>query len=149
MKYDKPLVAALLGCLSTISAEIVTRIFLAFGIGKYSVYEMDSFFITINRPNPIIGFIVSSTIGGLIAILFYYSLEKIGQDYLVIKCALVNIFAWVVLEVISMAIIETRFIGIRPISDYYVHMAGTVVYGITLGILIKKFLIHKPASDKR
>ena len=54
MKYDKPLVAALIGALSTIPAEILTRAFVSFGIGQYSVYQLDSLLITQNRPTPII-----------------------------------------------------------------------------------------------
>ena len=149
MKYDKPLIAGLFGCLCTIPAEIVSRILLASGIGKYSVYQLDSLFITINRPNPIMGFIVSSTIGGLIAILFYFSLDKIGHDYIVLKSLFVNIFAWVVLETLSMAIIETRAIEPRPIVDYYAQLASTIVYGVVLGFLFKRFLIKKPSSQYR
>lgn len=149
MTYDKPLIAVLFGCLCTIPAEIVSRILLAFGIGKYSIFELDSLFITINRPNTILGFIVSSTVGGLVSLAFYYSLKKIGHDYLVIKCLLANIVTWVVLEAISMVIIEDKVINIRPISDYYLQMFSTIVYGIILGILFKIFLVKIPASYKR
>lgn len=95
------MVAALIGALSTISAEILTQAFVSFGIGQYSVYQLDSLLITQNRPTLIIGLIVNFIIGGLVGILFYYSLEKIGFDYLVIKSAGVGLLAWSGIELIT------------------------------------------------
>ncbi|HBP63859.1 MAG TPA: hypothetical protein DD730_06225 [Desulfosporosinus sp.] len=122
MKYDKPMVAALIGALSTISAEILTRAFTSFGIGQYSVYQLDSLLITQNRPTLGIGLIVNLIIGGLVGILFYYSLEKIGFDYLVIKSACVGLLAWSGTELVITDLVEGKTIPLRPIAGYYVHM---------------------------
>lgn len=146
MKHDKPLIAALFGCFSTIAAEITSRILLAFGIGKYTVYQLDSLFITINRPNELIGFIITSTISGTIAVILYYLFARIGYDYIILKCLLVNILAWVVLETLSMALLETKLIEIRPISDYYVHFTSTIADGIVLGFLLRRYLLPNPAA---
>ncbi|HWP96906.1 MAG TPA: hypothetical protein VN426_08635 [Syntrophomonadaceae bacterium] len=140
MKFDKPLLAAIMGSLSTIPSEFISRIFISQGIGKYSVYQLDSLIVTMNRPNIFMGLILNLIIGGFIATVFYYLLEKIGQDYLVLKCAGISIVAWGVAETIFTATIEGKYIDIRPISDYYVHIIGAFVFGITLGLLFKQFL---------
>ena len=143
MQYDKPLLAAVMGILSAISYEIFTWILLFLGIGKYSLYQLDSFIITLNRPSIFIGFIVSSMSGILVAILLYYGLKKLGQDYIVYKSLLASILTWVILELAFTAIIEGKLISPRPISDYINHFLGTVVFGITLGLLFEKYLFKK------
>lgn len=143
MKYDKPLIAVLIGALSTITGEILTRALVFLGIGKYSVYQLDSLLITFNRPTTIIGLIFNFVIGGFTGIVFYYALKKIGLDYLVIKSACVGILAWAFTELIFTVTIEGKYIDIRPISDYYVHILGALTFGITLGLLFKKYLFNR------
>ncbi|SDH85266.1 hypothetical protein [Desulfosporosinus hippei] len=82
MKYDKPLIVAMIGAVSTMPSEVLTRLLLLLGIGKYSIYQLDSLLITFNRPIAIMGLIVNLIVGGFVGIVFYYSLEKIGTDYL-------------------------------------------------------------------
>ncbi|MEN6324671.1 MAG: hypothetical protein ABFD18_00455 [Syntrophomonas sp.] len=143
MKYDKPLVAALIGALSTVPGEIFTRVLVSSGIGKYSIYQLDSLFVTFDRPTVIMGIIVNVILGGLIATLFYYALPKLGQDYLVLKGLVVGVLSWAVTELLFTMNVEGKYIEIRPINDYYVHILGAIIFGITLGLLFKKYLFAK------
>ncbi|MDR3563257.1 MAG: hypothetical protein P4N59_17745 [Negativicutes bacterium] len=145
MKYDKPLVAGFFGALATVASEIVTQALVYWGIGKYSIYELDSLLITFNRPSIIMGFVVNIIAGGAIAILFYYGLSKLGQDYLVFKGAAFGLLGWGIFELILTATVEGHFFAIRPMSDYYVHLVGTIVFGITLGLLFEKYLFYEAA----
>ncbi|MDR3560768.1 MAG: hypothetical protein P4N59_04915 [Negativicutes bacterium] len=145
MKYDKPLIAGLFGALSTIVSEAVTQAFVFLGVGKYSIYELDSLLITFNRPSIIMGFIVNIIAGGTIAVLFYYALSKLGQDYLVFKGIAVGMLGWGIFEILLTATVEGQFFEIRPMSDYYLHLVGTVVFGITLGLLFEKYLFYESA----
>lgn len=148
IKFDKSTIVVLLACLATIPYEIFTRILLFFGFGKYSLYQLNSFVVTItgDRPDVVLGFIVSLAVGGVYSLLFYYALEKLGTDYLILKTIFSSVFIWVILELAFTAIIEGKTIDIRPISDYYMKMMGSIVYGITLGVLFKRFLFKKPIS---
>lgn len=143
MKYDKPLIAGLFGALSTLISELVTQALVSLGIGKYSVYELDSLLITFNRPSIIMGSIVNFIAGGAIAVLFYYALSKLGQDYLVYKGLAVGLLSWGLFELIFTAIVEGHFFDIRPMSDYYIHLFGSAAFGITLGLLFEKYLFYK------
>jgi len=143
LKYDRPLVAALIGALSTIPAEIISQVFVFLGVGKYSVYQLDSLLITFNRPTEIIGLIVNFIIGGLFAILFYYAIKKLGQDYLVFKGLAVGLIAWTFTELVFTLTVEGKYIDIRPINDYYVHIFSAIVFGITVGLLFDKYLFKK------
>jgi len=144
LKYDKPLVAALIGFASTIPYEIFTRILLLFGMGKYSLYQLDSLVVTINRPSTTMGLIVSFAVGGVLGVILYYALEKVGTDYIVVKATFLSVFVWVILELIFTSVIEGKTIDIRPMSDYYSKMFGSIAFGVTQGWLLKKFLIKNP-----
>ncbi|KGP76887.1 hypothetical protein JT05_02015 [Desulfosporosinus sp. Tol-M] len=142
MKEDKLLIAGVIGALSTIPAEIVTRILLIFGIGKYTIYQLDSLIFTINRPTTILGLIVCLIVGGTSAILLYLAFERLGSDNLVIKSVMFGVLLCIFLQII-LKTVEGIFIDIRPISDYYTHLFGAVIFGITEGILFKRFLFNK------
>ena len=144
MRYDKPLITGLLGSVSTIPYEIFTRVFVMFGIGKYSAYQLTSLVITLNRPRAILGMVMGALIGGLVAVIFYYSLKKMGPDYIILKSLFIGLLAWVFLEVVYVWLIEgPGLVKPRPIFDYYIHLSGSFLYGLTLGILLKTFLIKE------
>ncbi|VBB09043.1 Hypothetical protein LUCI_4329 [Lucifera butyrica] len=146
MKHNKPLTAGILGAVSTITGEVVTKFLTWLGFGKYSIYQLISMTVTLNRPTEIIGLIVNFILGGFIGIAFYYSLILIGRDYLVLKSTAVSLFFWFLAEIIFTAIIEGHFIAIRPISDYYVHLSGAIAYGVTVGLLFKVYIFNENAE---
>lgn len=143
MKDDKILIAGIIGALSTIPSEIVTQWLVFIGVGKNSIYNISSILITANRPSLIIGLFVSPIVGGFSAILFYYALMKLGSFNIIIKSLVVSLLFWICLETVFTLFIEGNHIAIRPISDYYVHLIGAVVFAITEGILFRRFLFYK------
>lgn len=140
MKDDKLLIAGVIGALSTIPSEIVTQALVFFGIGKHSIYSISSMIITINKPLPIMGLFVSPVMGALIAGLFYYELKGLGSNYIIIKSVMIGFLMWIALEAFFTMYIEDKYIPIRPISDYYIHLVGAIIFGITQGILFKRYL---------
>lgn len=150
MKYDKPLTAAFLGILSTLPHEIFTRLLLYLGIGKYSVYNLSTLIVTMNRPDPILGFVVTSVVAGTIAVVLYYSLKKIGTDFIFYKALGAALLSWVFMEAIYVWLIEgPGYVPHRPVSDYYLELAGSTVFGITLGFLFKRYLLSQPGHTYR
>jgi ABC-type uncharacterized transport system permease subunit len=147
LKYDKPLIATIIGAASTITGEILTRVLLSLGIGKYSLYELISFIVTINRPSEIVGLIMSCIIGGVISVVFYYALEKLGQDYLILKGTFISLVFFALAEVIFTATIEGKYINIRPMEDYYIHIFAALGFGLTLGFLFEKYLFNPSLSS--
>jgi len=143
LKEDKLLLAGVIGGLSTIPAEIVSRILLFLGIGKYTIYQLDSFIFTMNRPTIIIGIIVCLIVGGFSAVLLYSAFKRLGSDNLVIKSAMFGLLLCMLQQILFTITVEGKYIEIRPISDYYVHMLGAATFGITEGLLFKKFLLKK------
>ncbi|MDW7651951.1 MAG: hypothetical protein SCK29_10850 [Bacillota bacterium] len=114
------------------------------GVGKYSVYQLNSLIVTLNRPNAVLGLATTSVLSGLLAIIFYHLLKKLGWDYLIAKSVGFGLVSWVFLEGLFVWIIEgPGLIPPRPINDYYVHMIGSVVFGISLGLLFRKYLLKK------
>ncbi|MBL4938571.1 hypothetical protein JK636_22970 [Clostridium sp. YIM B02515] len=146
MKNDKLLLTSFIGIVSTIPAEIISHLFVYFGFGKYSIYQLASLLITFNRPNFIIGLIVDFIIGGVIANLICYSLEKLGSEYLIIKAIMASFLSWLVCELAFTFSIEGRYFDLRPIGDYYNNILCAGIFGITLGLLFKKFLFRKSIS---
>jgi len=148
LNSDDLLTAGVLGAVSTITGEIVSRILLSFGIGKHSLYELTSYIVTINRPSVSMGLIVSCIIGGFIGSAFYYALGRIGRTRLVAKAIAVSLCSWLLAETLFTAAVEGHFIDIRPISDYYVHLSASLGYGATLGLLFKSFLFRAKGSSE-
>lgn len=140
MKNDKLLLTTCLGIISTVPAELLTQLFKYFGFGNYSIYQLASLLITLNRPTMLMGFIVDALVSSVIAFLFCYALEKLGSNYLLIKVTLASLLAWFVCELIFTIAFEGKYISIRPLSDYYSHILGACLFGIVLGLLFKKYL---------
>jgi hypothetical protein len=114
---------------------------ISLGIGKYSVYQLTSLIITLYRPTAILGIVVSFVLGGLFSIIFYYLRNKFGSDYLIIKSMIFSLVIWITMETMFVWLIEgPKLIHPRPIADYYIHMSGSLFFGITQGLLYKKYL---------
>lgn len=142
MKVDQPITASIIGSLSTIPYEILTRVLKSLGYAKYSVYELASLMITLNRPNMILGAILSMIVGATIAFILYHALIGwLGWDSIILKTILISLQSWVLLEGLFMWLIEGRnFIPPRPISDYYSQFFSVIIFGITMGLLFLKYL---------
>ena len=137
MLYDKPLVAGALGAISTIPYEIFTRLLLAAGVGKYGVFELTSLIITLNRPTFLLGAVMTFIVGGYCALIFYYSLKKLGPDHLTIKSICFSLLVWIIMEIFFVWFIEGPKLTLpRPIDDYYLHMFGSFFIWINLGYII-------------
>jgi hypothetical protein len=54
-----------------------------------------------------------------------------------------SLFAWFICELMFTGTIEGRFFGLRPIGDYYNNIFSAAIFGVTLGLLFKKFLLNK------
>jgi hypothetical protein len=141
MLYDKPLAAGALGAISTIPYEIFTRILVAARFGKYGVFELTSLIITLDRPTFLMGAVMTFIVGGFCALVFYYSLKKLGQDHLIIKSICFSLLIWIIMEILFVWLIEgPKLITPRPINDYYLHMLGSSLFGLTQGLLFKRYL---------
>lgn len=147
MHDDKPLMAAIIGALSTLAAELASRIMLYFGIGQYSIYLLDSLVLTLNRPNFLLGLYVNFAIGGLVGIMFYYALKAIGQVNLLVKSAFIGMLSSAIAEMLLSAIVEGKYIPDRPIGDYYLHIIGATIFGLTMGIAFKYCIFKDTASS--
>lgn len=146
MNNDKPLLAAIIGALSTLLAEIVSRIMLYWGVGRYSIYQLDSMILTMNRPNFLLGLYVNFVIGGLIGILFYYTIKAIGQTNLIVKGIFLGLLASALAEMLFSAVIEGKFIELRPLGDYYLHVAGSAFFGLGLGFFFQRYLFNSSTA---
>lgn len=145
MQYDKPLLAIAIGALSTIPYEIFTRLMVSLGVGKYCTYNLTSLIITLNRPTEILGMVVSFTVGSFFAFLLYHALKKLGTDYLVFKSVAASLLVWVSMEAFYVFLIEgPKLVPPRPVDDYYIHMIGSSLFGITTGLLFKSYLLKTP-----
>jgi hypothetical protein len=146
MKLDKLTIAGIIGVTSTSVYEVFTRILIYLGIGKYSIYQLDGFIVSINRINSILGLVISCIVSGWGTVLFYLAITHTNSNCLVIKNIMFTLLMWGILEAVFTGTIEGKFIPIRPISDYYIHMCGSIILGITQGLLLKIFLFKKPVS---
>jgi len=147
MRINKPIAATIIGALSTIPYEILTRALKLLGYAKYTVYELSSLMITLNRPDKVLGSFMSMIIGASISIILYCAIAIIGWfgwDHIILKSIFISLQSWLFLEGLFMWLIEGRnFIPLRPISDYYSQFFCVFIYGIILGLLFQKYIRTK------
>jgi len=149
LKDDRNLIAGIIGVISAIPCEIVIQGLMWLGFAKYSEFGMSSLLITGNRPSIIIGLFVTSVIGSSISIVLYQAFRRLGSEYLVIKCTAVSICMWVALELLFTIYFEGKLIPVRAVSNYYSHLIGAFAFGITQGILFRRYLFYKHIEYRR
>lgn len=142
MLSQKLLKSAVLGALSTITGWIITTILVALQIGQHPTYELNSLMVTINRPSFMVGLIVNFIAGGFVALLLCLLFEKLGPVYMITWSVCGGLAIWLIFEIFFTAVIEGKSIPIRPLSDYFVHLAGTICFGISLGMFFK-YILYK------
>ncbi|HHT05940.1 MAG TPA: hypothetical protein GXZ97_06695 [Hydrogenispora sp.] len=142
MKIDKTTTSIIVGALSTIPYEILTTVLKLLGYARYSVYELSSLMITLNRPHMLLGAFLSMTLGASIALILYkIAVECFGWENLIFKSVFLNLQCWILLEGLFMWLIEGRnLIPFRPISDYYSHLFSVIIFGVILGLLFRKYI---------
>jgi len=118
------------------------------GLSKYTLYQLDSFAVTGNRPVPVIGIIVSSIVAGFIAFVLYYGINKVGSDYLILKSAFLSLFVWAVLEFFLTVTLEGKTFPYRPVSGYLAEFLGAIFFGVVLGLAFKRYLIETTVKTK-
>jgi hypothetical protein len=137
------LIAGAISAISTLVAEIVSWALKYIGFGKNSLYQINSLIITGNRPSFLLGLILNVIIGAILGAIVYLILKKWGHRYTLtfsIMCALIMWFIW---EIVFTINIEGTVIPRRPISGYYDHLICTVVYGASMGFMLKRFIFSK------
>jgi hypothetical protein len=145
MKQDKLLTAAIIGGLSTIAGEIITKILVLCKVGTYAVFALNSLLITNNQPSMLLGFILNFIIGSYVAIGAYLFFTRFGSEHLVIKCTLGSLMIWFIFELTFTALIEDKYMPIRPVIDHIQHILGTASFGITLGLLLRACVFKERA----
>lgn len=143
MEDIKILKAGAIGIFSTILSEVASIVLLYLGIGKYSVYQLNSLIVTINRPSEIMGLIVNFIVGSCVSVFIYLLLKKKGHGLIVLKCVMAGLITWILWEFIFTLTIEGKTIPIRPINDYYNHLFGTFVFGVSVGLLQNRYIFKK------
>ncbi|KNY27367.1 DUF6789 family protein [Pseudobacteroides cellulosolvens] len=148
MKNDKFLMAGIIGTLSTLMAEIVTQICKILGFAEYSDYELSSLFVTANKPSWLMGLVVQGMVGSVVSILLYYLLKRVGHEHILIKSTVSGIVAWLGFEIIFGVLIKDNTFSIRPMSGYYSHLIGAIIFGLTVGILQKRYLFAERVMEQ-
>ncbi|MBC8063039.1 MAG: hypothetical protein H7Y18_20600 [Clostridiaceae bacterium] len=146
MKYHKDLIVGFIGAGSTVSAEIVTQVSVFLGFAKYSTYTLSSLLISGNRPSLILGLFVCPIVSSFIVTVLFHVFRKLGSKHLVLKCIEVSLLMWISLEFIFTIYFEGKLIPIRPMSAYYSNLIGAIIYGITVGVLMDKFVFEEPVE---
>lgn len=148
MKKDYLLISSVIGGLSTIAGEIITKILVLLNIGKYAVFELNSLIVTTDTPSLLMGFICNFIVGSFVGAVYYLVFKKLGTQHLVIKCVMGSLIIWLVFEVVFSFMIEGIHIPMRPISDHLVHITGTASFGLALGIFLRLLVFKKKEESQ-
>lgn len=140
MKYDKPLLAYLIGMVLIIPLEIYTRIFKYFNLTHFSVMEYTSM-IMVREPNWWIGMMSGPGVGGLAGITIYYSTKVLGADYLPIKGAIIGSITYGLIDVLMGVLTNNPNLS-HADTGHFVHASAGILGGALAGTFIKKYLLQ-------
>ncbi|EMS69936.1 hypothetical protein [Ruminiclostridium cellobioparum] len=149
MKEDKTLILGMIGVFSTIISEIITWIGKLSGLANYSDYELTSLIITLNRPTVLLGFVIEGSIGVIISIVLFKLVKETGEKYILLKSVITGIVAWIIIEILITMIVEGKTIPLRELAAYYTHLIGAIGFGITQGLLFKRYILSKFHSKEQ
>jgi hypothetical protein len=148
LKVDKTLVLGIIGVASTIISELITWIGRLTGLANYSDYELSSLIITGNRPSVPLGFVVDGSIGVIVSAILFRLVKETTEKYILLKSILTGIIAWIIIEILITAIIEGKTVPFRELSGYYTHLIGAIGFGITQGLLFKRYVLKKDHAQE-
>jgi hypothetical protein len=140
---DKLLIAGAIGIASTVLGEIGSWILLSLGLGKYSVYQLNSLIVTFNKPSILIGFILNILVGGIIGASVYLTVKKWGHKHIIMVSLLYTLISWLCLEVTFNAVVDKNVITSLLMAGYYNSLINAIVHAIFKGFMIKHFLFSK------
>ncbi|KHD37120.1 membrane protein [Clostridium acetobutylicum] len=137
------IIAGLIGIVSTIVGEICSRIFIYFGIGKYSAYQLNSLIVTYNRPSAILGFMLNLLIGGIIGAAVYLTAQKWGDKHVILLSLAYTLVAWMFLEIIFNVVVNKSTVTTREFSGYYNQYISAVIHAVAKGLMLNFFIFKK------
>lgn len=141
MKYDKPLIAMLIGVIVVIPLEFLTQIFKHLNITTISIFEFTSMMF-IWEGNWLIGALSTPVVGALATFTLYHLTKIIGTDFLLFKGAIIGMFTWAIIDVIFGTLGKNNNID-QPILGHFAHASGAALAGVIAGFLMNKYLFNR------
>lgn len=138
MKYDKPLLAALIGIIAIIPYEAISLIAKYLGWTTLSVFEMNSKIFDTHGAW-VVGALTTLLTSAVVVFIFYELLRLIGVDYIILKGIAASMTSWLIFEGILQSGI--RGAAEEPVSGHFIHAFGAAVSGFVIGYMLKRFLI--------
>lgn len=137
MKYDKPLLAALIGIIAIIPYEAISLIAKYLGWTTLSVFEMNSKIFD-RHGSWMVGALTTLLTSAVVVFIFYELLRVIGVDYMILKGIAAAMTSWLIFEAILHMV---RGATGEPVSGHFIHALGAAVSGFVIGYMFKRFLI--------
>ncbi|PKM42009.1 MAG: hypothetical protein CVV03_10840 [Firmicutes bacterium HGW-Firmicutes-8] len=137
MKYDKPLLAALIGAIAIIPHEAISLTAKYLGWTSMSVFEMNSKLFD-QYGSWIVGVLTTLLTSAVVGFIFYEVLRIIGVDYIILKGIAASMTSWLIFEAILQMVRGTSG---EPVSGHFIHAFGAAVAGLVIGYMFERFLI--------
>lgn len=138
MKYDKPLLAVLIGMAVMFPLELYSQIFKYLDLTKVSTFEFTSL-ISENKPSWWVGLLAGPGIGGLAVLFIYYSPKWFGKDYLPLKAAFSGLVTYGLIDVIMVHMATKTQFKLSSL-EHYVHASSGALGGLMAGFLLNRFV---------
>ncbi len=146
MKYDKPLLAMLIGILGGIPVEIYTQLMKYFQLTTVSAAESISM-MWMEEGSWLIGGLGVIGFGSWVGLIIYYGTKILGADYLIIKAIILTMTAESLLFNIFGTLGKNPYL-IQDQSGNLVHASAAAIGGLSVGFLMKKYLVIETAPGK-
>lgn len=147
MKYDKPLIAVLIGMLAIVPLEVYTQICKNLGLLKLSAFELTSMMM-IKEGSLWLGLLTALGTGGLASLLLYRSARFLGNDYLYLKGAGIAMITYALI-VILFGTLGGNSNLYMPVIAHYVSAIGAGLTGMLAGFLMQRYLFAGQVKDEK
>ncbi len=144
MRFDKPLIAVLIGMIVMIPLEIYTQIFKYLGFAKMSSLELTSMML-FKEGSWWLGLLTGTGTGGLATLLVYQSVRFLGSDYLYLKGAGIGMITYALI-VVLFGILGGNDNLEQTVVSHFIHAIGASFAGMLAGYLVQKYLFTERAK---
>ncbi|AFM43166.1 hypothetical protein Desaci_4316 [Desulfosporosinus acidiphilus SJ4] len=141
LQYDKPLIAMLLSILGAIPVGIFVEIMKFFHLTTVTFFQASSMMF-IKEGSPLLGILSYIGYSAFLGLVMYHSPKILGNDYFVIKCLFISMFAESLLFIIFGTLVGNIHL-VQNTSGNYVHACAAAMGGLSRGFLIKRYLFKQ------
>lgn len=139
-KYDRPLLAIVAGAISGLAKALVTVAAKQMGLTPFDLVQFSASILLKKEIHTLeeylLGWMVVLVFGGIVGLVFYYSLALLGRDFLLFKAIGAGLLFWLANSTIGVYL-GAPLIHFQELPVHLTLFFSGIIYGIVLNWLMR------------